>query len=156
MARENYLQYLKDAAEEVGEIDGCEFFIVRAPMGDALNGYAVFKKQPVREDDYNGILTYVPVHGGITLCHHQKEGSVYGFDTLHYNSNEFPRTDNGWIKQQIAVMIAGIKKAAEVELKYLKCTTDKGKAKWAQIVQDIQPEQGQNFGVMINLLSGKL
>lgn len=157
MAKENYLNYLKEKAVETGVIDGCEYFIVPAPMENALNGYAVFKNKPVRENDYNGILAYVPVHGGITLCHHEKDGKVvYGFDTLHYNSQEYPRTDKEWVKGQISIMIAGIKQAAKVELKYLKAVTNKGKGKWAQTVQDIQPEQGQNFGVMLNLLSGQL
>lgn len=154
--KDNYIKYLKDRAVGTGEIDGCEYFIVPAPFEGALNGYVVFKKKPVREQDYNGILSYVPVHGGITLCHHQKEGSVYGFDTLHCDSREYPRTDHGWIKEQISVMIKGIKVAAKVELKYLKAVTNKGKAKWAQMVQDVQPEQAHNFGVSLNILSGQL
>jgi len=101
MRSEKYIEYLRGKSVETGEIDGHEFFIVPAPMESALNGYVLFKKKPVRENDYNGILSYVPVHGGITLCHHQKEGSVYGFDTLHYNSHEYPRTDHEWIKEQI-------------------------------------------------------
>lgn len=156
MARENYIKYLSEKCVESGEIEGHKYFILVAPMEGVLNGYLVFDKKPVREDGYNGILSYVPVHGGITLCEHQKEGSVYGFDTLHYNSQEFPRTDPDWIKEQIVVMLKGIQVAAKVESKYLKALTNKTKAKWAQLVQDVQPEQGQNFGVMINLLSGKL
>lgn len=141
MARDNFLKYLREHAVETGTIDGLEYFIVPAPHEDALNGYVVFKKKPVRENDYNGIISYVPVHGGITLCEHQKEGSIYGFDSLHYNSREFPRTNHLWVKEQCEVMIKGIKMAAKVELKYLKAVTNKGKAKWAQMVQDIQPEQ---------------
>lgn len=150
------LEILTELAVETGEVDGYRYLIVPAPMESALNGYVVFPKKPVRENDYNGILSYVPVHGGITYCHHEKEVSIYGFDTLHIGSNEYPRSDKEWIKSQIQVMLAGILKAAEVEVKYLKCVSNRGKAKWAQMVQDIQPEQGKNFGVMINLLSGKL
>ena len=144
---------------ERGEIDGCEYFILRAPLGsqEALNGYCVFKKRPTRETGYNGILTYVPVHGGITYAERDKDGSmVYGFDTLHCDSHEKPRTDPEWIKGQIQVMIAGIRKAAEVEGKYLRCISNKGRAKWAQMVSDIQREESRNFGVMINLLGGEL
>jgi len=156
MARNDYYNYLKSHSVDTGKIEGYEYFIVPAPIEDALNGYVVFPKKPVRESDYNGILTYVPVHGGITLCEHCKEGSIYGFDTLHCDSESFPRTDKEWIKSEIKVMIDGILKAKEVELKYLKCTTNKGKAKYCQMVQDIKPETEHNFGVMINLLSGQL
>lgn len=143
-------------AVESGEIDGYKYYIVPAPFEDALNGYIVFPKRPVREADYNGILSYVPVHGGITLCDQEGDEVMYGFDTVHYDSHNYPRNNHGWIKEQITVMLKGILKAAEVEAKYLKCVSNKGKAKWAQMVQDIQPEQGQNFGVMLNMLSGKL
>lgn len=156
MARENYIQYLRDHSVETGEIEGHEFFIVAAPSEGALNGYIVFSKKPVKEKGYRGILNYVPVHGGITLCHHEDGKIVYGFDTLHYDSKEYPRTNPEWIKEQILIMLKGIQKAAEVETKYLKCVSNKGKSKYAQMVQDIQPEQGKNFGVIINLLTGKL
>ena len=144
-------------AVERGEMEGCRYFILPAPFEGALNGYCVFSKRPTREKSYNGILTYVPVHGGITYAEEDKDGSVtYGFDTLHYDSKEKPRTDTEWIKGQIRVMIAGIKKAAEVEGKYLRCVSNKGKAKYAQQVSDIQKDESRNFGVIINLLTGRL
>lgn len=149
-------KFIVDHAVESGEMEGHNFYIVPARFENALNGYVVFKKRPVREQGYDGILAYVPVHGGITFCEQDGSEVMYGFDTVHYNSHEFPRTDHEWIKQQILVMIYGIKIAAKVELRYLKAVTNKGKAKWAQMVQDIQPEQSKNFGVMLNLLSGQL
>lgn len=155
-SKKSYYEYLKTNCVETGKIDGYEYFILNAPIESALNGYVVFPKKPVREDGYNGILTYVPVHGGITLCEHCKEGSIYGFDTLHYNSDKFPRTDTEWIKCEIKIMIDAILVAKKVELKYLKCTTNKGKAKYAQMVSDVAPETDHSFGVSLNLLSGKL
>ena len=53
-------------------------------------------------------------------------------------------------------MIKGIELASKIEKNYLRCTTLKGKAKWCQKLQDLQPEEGMNFGVKINLLSGIL
>lgn len=153
----SFLVYCKENCIETGLIDGYEFFILAAPIEAALNGYVVFPTMITKEVYYNGILTYVPVHGGITFCNHEPDGEVvYGFDTLHHDSRDFPRTDPEWIKEQISVMIKGILKAAKVESKYLAAKTNKGKAKYAQMVQDIQPEQSHNFGVSINLLSGKI
>ncbi|KKL56665.1 hypothetical protein LCGC14_2243170, partial [marine sediment metagenome] len=103
-----------------------------------------------------GILTYVPVHGGITFARETKFGTVYGFDTAHLDSEKLPRDDHKWIKKQCKIMIDGILKAAEVEDNYLHCKTNKGKAKWAQMIQDINPSEGYNFGVGIKLLSGEL
>lgn len=152
----NRVNHIRNLAIEQGEIDGYKYYIVPAPMEDALNGYLVFQKCPVRETGYDGILTYVPVHGGITFCEQDGKKVMYGFDTLHYDSKEYPRTNPEWIKEQIEIMLKGILVAAKVESRYMKAVTNKGKAKWAQMVQDIQPEQSNNFGTMLNLLSGKL
>lgn len=132
--KKDSIEFMENKAIEVGEIEGYKYMILPAPMEDALNGYIVFPKCPVRESDYNGILTYVPVHGGITFCHHYPEGTMYGFDTLHHDSHEYPRTDKTWIKEQISIMLKAILVAARVEKNYLKAITNKGKAKWAQMV----------------------
>lgn len=149
-------QNIKSLAIEKGRIDGYEYWIVPAPSENALNGYVVFPKRLVRERDYRGILTYVPVHGGITYAREDELGMVYGFDTLHYNSDSKPRTNNEWIKQQCEIMLKGILKAKEVELRYLRCVSNRGKAKYAQQVSEIQPEESNNFGVSLNILEGKL
>lgn len=145
---------------EVGTIDGFEYWIAKSPSdykGESLNGYVVLPKRLVRERGYGGILTYVPVHGGITYAREYDGGIVYGFDTGHCDSHKFPINDKEWIKGQIAVMIKGILEAKRVELNYLRCTTNQGKAKHAQAVQDVGLlEHRDNFGVNINLLSGKL
>jgi hypothetical protein len=157
MTNESRNALIKDKAVEVGEIDGLEYWIVPSPIEDALNGYVVFPKKPVREDGYHGILTYVPVHGGITYCEHDRIGSVYGFDTLHCDSDKFLRTDPRWIKRQIEVMIKGIRKAAEVEAKYLRCVSNRGKGKYAQMVFDtLEGDKEMNFGMMLNILAGRL
>ena len=156
MAKEHRNKFIKDKALHKGKILGYEYWIVKAPIEDGLNGYVVFPKIPTIEKGYCGILSYVPVHGGITYATEDDMGMVYGFDTLHCDSNEYPRTDKKWIKKQIKIMIRGILKAREVERNYLRCTTNRGKGKWAQRVCDINPNNSFNFGQAINLLSGKL
>lgn len=150
-------QYIKDNAINTGLIDGHKYWIHPGAGFGGMNGYIVFEKKPVREDSYNGILTYVPVHGGITYCSHDPYGSVYGFDTAHCDSNNFPIHNIKWIKKQISVMLEGIKRATKVEAKYLRCISNKGKAKHCEYVQKAgESEQRLNFGVSINLLSGQL
>ncbi len=142
-----------------GEIEGQVYFIVNSPSSfGGYNGYALFDKCPTIETGYNGILTYVPVHGGITFVEYFKEGVVYGFDTAHYNSEQFPRHDLEWIKGQIAVMIRGIRQAAKVEKKYLVAKKNETRAKYAQSVQDVDTSGGDtwNMGVALNLLSGQI
>lgn len=140
-------EYIKSIAVEVGEILGYEYWIV---PHKGLNGYVVFKERPVKEVGYCGILTYVPVHGGITYA----DDGVYGFDVGHCDSDEFPIHDREWVKGEIEKMILGIQRAAEVEAKYLRCTTNKGKAKHADYVMDGSTDF--NLGVAINLLTGTL
>ena len=55
-------------------------------------------------------------------------------------------------------MLHGILKAKDVEKLYLRCISNRGKSKYAQMVQDVNAdvEERQNFGVMLNLLAGKL
>lgn len=155
--RENYPA--SEAIEE-GEIDGYRYWIVdnskRGMCG--YNGYVAFPKRPTIEEGYGGILTYVPVHGGITYASEGKFGMVYGFDTAHSDSEEKPRMDKKWIKMQCEKMIKGILKAAEVEKKYLTAKKQETKAKYAQVVLDTDEtkEDHYNFGIGIAALSGRL
>jgi hypothetical protein len=151
--------FIKETVE-TGEIEifgnKYNYYILHSPFM-TLNGYILFPKRPTVETGYNGILTYVPVHGGITFCEEYIEGILYGFDTLHCDSENYPINDTRWIKNQIVIMTKGILKAAEVEKEYLVSQENDVRAKYAQLVQDIgEPEQRRNFGVSINLLSGKL
>lgn len=146
---------------EQGELDeGYRYFIVKNPCADSglagYNGYILFPKRLTVESGYNGILSYVPVHGGITFTEDFDEGVVYGFDTAHYNSAQFPRTDINWIKEQIAIMLRGIQKAAAVEKRYLVAKNQKTRAKYAQMVADVAPETEMGFGALINCISGQL
>lgn len=153
--------HLKTKAIEVGYIvvnkKKYDYWIVPAPFYGALNGYAIFDKCPTIERGYGGVLTYVPVHGGITFCDQCVDGTIYGFDTSHCDSEEYPRSDVSWIKEQIVVMINGILVAKKVERKYLSAKTNNQKAKLLQKIQEVGAvEQRTNFGVNINLLMGQL
>lgn len=134
-----------------------KYRIITGGYGGGYNGYVTFPKRPVREPGYNGLLNYVPVHGGITYANGNKDGSMeYGFDTAHYKSEEMPRTDVNWIKQQIRQMAKGIIIASDNEAGYLRCISNRGKAKYAQRVADVAPEEEIGFGGLINMMSGKL
>lgn len=150
------------------EVDGktLKYFILEHPSWSTLpaytgydegyNGYVIFPKRPVRESNYSGILTFVPVWGGITYAQQHPEGMVYGFDTGHIGQENLPVRDLKWIKKQIEIMARGILKAAEVEKHYLRCISTRGKAKWAQKVLDICPDQSWNLGVGLVLLGGDM
>lgn len=76
----------------------CERLKTIMDMEGALNGYVAFNKRhsplPVRDRGIgDGILAYVPVHGGITYINKDQTACVFGFDTAHYNSECYPRTE---------------------------------------------------------------
>lgn len=139
---------------EKGEIDGYKYWIV--PHRGTLNGYLAFPERPVVETGYDGIMRYVPVHGGITYAKHGIHGMVYGFDTKHIDSEQLPINDKAWIKGQIEIMLKAILIAKDVEKEYLIATTNEQKAPLVQKVADACSAQQMNFGVNIALLSGKL
>ena len=145
-------------AIEEGEIDGYKYWITKGSDFGGLNGYVAFPKKPVIEYGYGGILTYVPVHGGITYMAQKPLGMIYGFDTAHSDSEEYPRTDKEWIKKQCEKMIKGIKMAAKVEKKYLLAKTNEEKSKYVDQVLNTDTEgvNKYNFGIGINVLSGQL
>ncbi len=166
--------YIKSGAVVIGRIQDREVWVVESPMMKkwraedesyrrllrrqlgGLNGYAVFPKGWLKEGAYGGILAYVPVHWGITYNETSELGQVFGFDTGHADSEKFPREDPKWIQQQLTQMVIGLEKAHEVERSYLRCTTNKGKAKWAQMVLDTCDHKEDNFSFMINMLTGEL
>jgi hypothetical protein len=150
---------------ETGLIKNLNYVIVKSPVQlpktkEALNGYVQFPQRPLKEQDYNGILTYVPVHGGITFACEADDGTMwYGFDTLHYNSDKYPIDDINWIKDQIRIMAEAIIIASKVERAYLRAKTNEEKLKAIEKVQSVSQDQSVdnwNFGIMLNLLSGEL
>lgn len=164
--------WIKQEAVQIFEMDGQECWIIKPSTWDSFDmlhergialdfhpgycGYAVFHEKPVKEAEHGGILTYVPVHGGITYTWHDELGSVYGFDTAHAHSSQVRARDLEWIRGQINVMVRGILLAAAVEDEYLAAEGDNRKrAELVQPILDIAPGP-LNFQMMLNLLSGKL
>lgn len=145
---------IRENAIEEFELDGLQCFIALSPMGQhRKNGYCIFPARPTLEAGYRGILAYVPVHGGITYAKDTPDGMIYGFDTGHNDSHEFPIDDSEWIKKQISIMIQGIRVAVGVEESYLKRESVE---ECVELVSGVCPDQWYNLGVAINLLAGEL
>jgi len=126
------------------------------PKG-GYNGYVLFRKRPTIEEGYRGILTYVPVHGGITYANSQDGGMMYGFDTSHHDSDSYPTRNRQWIRHQIVVMTKGILMAKKYERSYLKTRSNKQRAVVAQRVVNVgKPKHQFNMGIALNLLGGRL
>lgn len=150
--------------------------IARMKQGH-LCGYARFPKRPVREEGYDGILRFVPVHGGLTYAQGHDDGSmVYGFDCTHSGDavpiefERYPqyRDPNGrvWTEAEVArettAMVVAILIAAKYERRYLRCTKPKGRARVIDEYHELLSERGivfdlnDNFGAMISVLGGEL
>ena len=144
---------------ESWEKDGIGFEVVLHELGHYC-GYARFPKRPLREQGYSGIATYVPVHGGITYALTEDHGSfIYGFDCAHAGDEGNPKLKSvPWLKSECERMALNIKASAKYERRYLRAISEKGKAK---ILQEFHDEVGgfdlkDNFGAMINTISGKI
>ena len=131
MSDQSRNQYIRGTAVETGTFTlgklKVEYWICPSPSyaGPRYNGYVCFPKRPTQETGYNGLLTYVPVHGGITYAEADDTGMVYGFDTMHDRSEQYPITDPKWIKAQCEVMARGVLLAAELEPEYFAISEDK-------------------------------
>jgi hypothetical protein len=132
------------------------------------NGYVRFAKRPVREQGYDGILTYVPVHGGITYANADGKGMVYGFDCAHLGDE--PDGDNWeqvnnyeWMRGECERMGMGVLLAATVEARYLLAPSSEEKG---EIIDEYHRacalwgggdfELTENFGAMLRVLGGDL
>lgn len=145
--------------------DGMQFTIIHVDnsWSSYYNGYVRFESQPVNEEGYGGILTYVPVHGGITFADEDKDRSmVYGFDCNHAHDKNNPKLrDIEWLGEECFRMGRAILVAAEFEQAYLSSADDE-KAKVIQDYHDRLKNEGinfvlsDNFGAMIKVLSGSL
>jgi len=124
-------------------------------------GYCTFPKRITKESGYGGILTYVPVHGGITFAEQSEDGMRYGFDCAHAGDDMDPKTwDEVWLVGQCELMANGIIVAAQFEDEYLLAEGDVKKR--ADVLDRYHASLGasfdirDNFGAMINLLAGEL
>jgi hypothetical protein len=132
-------------------------------------GYVRFPKRPVREEGYEGILVYVPVHGGITYAQQSEDGSmVYGFDCAHAGDwSEIHTYGKKWTLEEVVKetenMAVAIQLAAKYEKRYLQALTNEGKAKIIdEYHKELKEKHGiifnldDNFGAQLKLLSGNL
>jgi hypothetical protein len=134
-----------------------------------LNGYVRFPKRPVRERGYDGLLAYVPVHGGITYAkaephqYPESRSMVYGFDCAHAGDEARECCqDPEWVREEAIRMGKAILLAKKYERRYLRNTTNKGKAK---VIDEYLAECREaglesstvwSFGAMLNILGGEL
>jgi len=153
------LRYPEAKAEVNWEKERVMYSILKTTMGHYC-GYVRFADKPVKEPGYNGILSYVPVHGGITYAHAEEGGMVYGFDCAHSGDEHNPDVRSiSWLKGQCEGLAAGILLAAEYEDSYLLAEGDNEKR--AAIIDEFTeklggPEVTNNFGAMLNVLCGEL
>jgi hypothetical protein len=149
MAFETILKY---------KLNGLNCAITLGSGYGGFNGYITYKKRPLKESGYYGIVTYIPVHGGITYTKQEEDGSfTYGFDTSHCDSMKYPIKDIEWIKGQIKVIYNSIKLCKKLEKEYLLNEGNNEKrAEICQKVLDVNKDMETSFGVNIKLLAGKL
>ena len=166
-------RYPDNHALETFSYHGLECAIIRHSSLGHLCGYVRFPKRRLRETGYDGIVTYVPVHGGITFASEGEDGSmVYGFDCAHLGDAPPPEfdyhgyrspTDHVWqpdeVRREIKRMVDALIAAPKYEARYLRCMTNKGKAKaiddWLESIGE-KVNAGDNFGLSINILGGEL
>lgn len=161
--RKNY-EYPEGKAEKIWQLDDIQCSLVRNTTLTPSHycGYARFPERPVREQGYDGILTYVAVHGGITYARESEvdDTMVYGFDCGHAGDDNNPQCkDIEWLTKETEKMAEIIKEMSKIEYDYLNLTESEDRVdlidefynnhKW-----DFNPVESTNFGVMLNLLSG--
>ena len=124
------------------------------------NGYVRFPSLPMIVPGHRGILTYVPVHGGITYFQDWWDGSVtYGFDVGHIVSEKMLEiiNDIGWMMTETESMARGIQIASRFERYYLNANTEQRKAVVLDRMGKFLPlAVGDNFGAMVNVMFGDL
>lgn len=126
-----------------------------------FNGYVRFPELPMVAPGIQGILDYVPVHGGLTYFQEWWDGSVtYGFDTGHLVSMEMGEiiNDVGWMMAETESMGRSIYIASRFERFYLNAGDDNHKkARVLERMGKFLPvDPLGNLGIMLNLLSGEL
>lgn len=145
------------------EKENIKYSIVLTSMGHYC-GYAKFTERPTKETGYDGILTYVPIHGGITYAQSDEDGFEYGFDCAHAGDETCTELrDIEWLTQECERMALAIQVAAKHETEYLFADTNERKAEIIQeYLDELFDEHGiylnlvDNFRAMINVLCGDL
>lgn len=147
----------KEAIVRLGNLS-----VVRQDSGH-LCGYCRLPRL-LAEAQYEGIVTYVPVHGGITYAvRSDTDQMVYGFDCAHVGDESNPLTrDPNWVLAEAKCMETGIAVATVFEPFYL-AMGEKGRAFVLDVYHwTLRAFFGidfgilNNFGAMLRLLSGRL
>jgi hypothetical protein len=126
-------------------------------MAGALNGYVAFPKRraPLRTyRDNDGLIEYIPVHGGVSYYRKDATACVFGFDTGHFNSRFMPIRDKAWIKWQCKVLYEGVLKAAAIEDQYRRASSNDARAEILQPLVDLIPEEELGTGALIRIMFG--
>lgn len=141
--------------------DGMQFTVIKLdrPYLEHHCGYVRFETRPMTEEGYHGLLTYVPVHGGITFAEQDEDGSmVYGFDCGHAGDEGVEKLNNlEWLGEECFRMGRAIQLAAQYEDQYLAIDNHE-RGTVIQAYHDELKAQGiefvlqDNFGAMINVL----
>ena len=135
-------------------------YIVSHPRLKHPCGYARFEKRPVQTFGYDEIMTYVPVHGGITYAQQDEAGMTYGFDCAHAGDDEKDFTEE-WLVNECQQMVDNIKAIVPFEDAYIQAEGDNESR--AKIIDSYHESLGMdgfdihnNFGAMINVICGRL
>jgi hypothetical protein len=84
-------------------------------------GYVIFPEPPLKEEEnYFGLASEVPVHGGITFARKYDDCFVYGFDCNHWQDERRIYTrDIDWLTEETERMAVGLLYIKEFESCYL-------------------------------------
>ena len=113
-------------------------------------GYVKFDKPPLPKTlGYNGIVTYIPVHGGVTYYDARKGGSVvYGFDGAHYKDKDNrDLLSEEWWETQCVHLAKGLKIASEYEYYFNSALDSKEKANIIDQFHASMREYGISFDI---------
>jgi hypothetical protein len=128
--------YPDDWAQETWDVDEMRFYLVNHELGHWC-GYVRFTERFLLEDGYDGIVSEVPVHGGITYAEQDDRGMVYGFDCAHYGDDEDPRVrDLAWLRAECEWMGRAILVAKDFEIDYLKANGYEERSKVAEAFEE--------------------
>jgi hypothetical protein len=129
---------------------------------NALNGYVVFLKRhaPSIPSGMNNIVQYIPVHGGITYARKDSYAAVWGFDTAHCNSNDYPIDKIEWIMNECNNLLLGLLLAEKLWPEFKQATNER-KAQIADELLNITDPGAPltdklGFNALLNTLFGRI
>ena len=126
----------------------------------ALNGYVAFPKRraPRIPGDDQNLVQYIPIHGGVTYACKDSYAAVWGFDTMHHQSEAQPRTDQDWIRGQCLILYYGLRLSEKLWPEFRRAS-DARRLELAQGMFELLPGgdiRDLGFTALLNLLIGKV